>query len=215
MTILALEFSSPLRSVAVARDGAVLGEATETGGRNTAAFAMIDRALAQAGIEREAIELIAVGLGPGSYTGIRSAVAIAQGWQLARSVKTIGIGSVQAIAAQAQAQGLVGRVNVVIDAQRNEFYRAAYDLSPEAIREVQPLKIVPASEIESLAPKETVIGPDAGRWSGRVVPPAAAMVARLAAVSKNYLPADQLEPIYLRETAFVKAPASAILSRSR
>ena len=48
---------------------------------------------------REAIEAIAVGLGPGSYTGIRAAIALAQGWQLAREVKTLGVSSVAAMAA--------------------------------------------------------------------------------------------------------------------
>jgi len=43
MTILALEFSSPQRSVAIARDGIVLSEASESGGRNTAAFGMIEK----------------------------------------------------------------------------------------------------------------------------------------------------------------------------
>jgi tRNA threonylcarbamoyladenosine biosynthesis protein TsaB len=80
MTILALEFSSPQRSVAIARDGILLAEASEFGGRNTTAFGMIEKILAEAKIEREEIEVIAVGLGPGSYTGIRAAIALAQGW---------------------------------------------------------------------------------------------------------------------------------------
>ena len=60
--------------------------------------------------------LIAVGLGPGSYTGIRAAIAVAQGWQLARGIKLLGINSVECLAAQAQAGKIFGRVNVVIDA---------------------------------------------------------------------------------------------------
>ncbi|HXE43306.1 MAG TPA: tRNA (adenosine(37)-N6)-threonylcarbamoyltransferase complex dimerization subunit type 1 TsaB, partial [Candidatus Baltobacteraceae bacterium] len=94
MSILAIEFSSEQRSVAVMRGDSVF-EAVETGGRSTAAFAMIEKVLADAKIEREEIETIAVGLGPGSYTGIRAAIAIAQGWQLAREIKLIGISSVE------------------------------------------------------------------------------------------------------------------------
>ena len=77
MTILALEFSSPQRSVAVLRtDGAaVAAEAIETGGRGTNAFGMIEQVLAEAKIEREQIDVMAVGLGPGSYTGIRAAIS--------------------------------------------------------------------------------------------------------------------------------------------
>src|SRR5471032_627275 len=120
MTILALEFSSPQRSVAIARDGIVLSETSELGGRNTAAFGMIEKILVEAKNEREEVEVIVVGLGPGSYTGIRAAIALAQGWQLAREIKLLGVSSVEAIAAQAQAEKIFGRVNVVIDAQRNE-----------------------------------------------------------------------------------------------
>ncbi|MGH7953932.1 MAG: hypothetical protein ACREFE_18695, partial [Limisphaerales bacterium] len=65
MTILALEFSSPQRSVAVARDNSVANEIVETGGRDTNAFGMIERVLAEAKIEREEIGVIAIGLGPG------------------------------------------------------------------------------------------------------------------------------------------------------
>ena len=65
---------------------------------------MIEKVLAAAKIEREEIEVLAVGLGPGSYTGIRVAISIAQGWQLARGVKLLGIGSAECLAAQAQAE---------------------------------------------------------------------------------------------------------------
>jgi len=66
MTLLALEFSSERRSAALARDGVILAEAAETGGRATNAFGLIDRALAEPKIRRTEIEAMAVGLGPGS-----------------------------------------------------------------------------------------------------------------------------------------------------
>jgi tRNA threonylcarbamoyladenosine biosynthesis protein TsaB len=105
MKILALEFSSEQRSVAVLDDDKVLGEARETAGKHTQAFALIEGALAQARIEREQIECVAVGLGPGSYMGTRIAIAIAQGWQLAREVKTAGVSSAEAVARQAAEGG--------------------------------------------------------------------------------------------------------------
>src|ERR1035437_6117737 len=97
MTILALEFSSEQRSVALARDGVVLAEACELGGGDTKAVAVIEKVLAAAKIAREEIEMIVVGLGPGSYTGIRAAIAVAQGWQLARGVKLLGISSAECL----------------------------------------------------------------------------------------------------------------------
>src|SRR5882672_5700400 len=148
MTILALEFSSEQRSVALARDGIVLSEAIErSGGRTTNAFGLIEKALAQAKILREEIEVIAVGLGPGSYTGIRGAIALAQGWQLARGIKLLGVSSAEVLAAQAQAEKFFGRVNVVIDAQRGEFYLATWEISESRREEISQLKIVSPGEM--------------------------------------------------------------------
>ena len=209
MTILALEFSSPQRSVAVARDGNVLSETSETGGRNTAAFGMIEKVLTEAKIRREQIGALCIGLGPGSYTGIRSAIAIAQGWQLAREIKLIGVSSVEAIAAQAQAEKIFGRVNVVIDAQRGEFYLAAFEISVGGWREIDLLKISSLAEVRSRAgANEIVIGPEVTRWfpNGRIIFPRAAALAQLAANRSDFLPGEKLEPVYLRETNFVKSP---------
>src|SRR5207249_11930332 len=93
MKILALEFSSAQRSVALVVDGQVRGRAQETGTRESRALSLIESALSAAGLERETVDCLAVGLGPGSYGGIRSAIALAQGWQLARGTKTLGISS--------------------------------------------------------------------------------------------------------------------------
>ncbi len=208
MTILALEFSSLQRSVAVSRAGSIWAEAIETGERNTAAFGMIEKALAQAKIDRNDIEVIAVGLGPGSYTGIRAAIALAQGWQLARAIKTTGVSSVAAIATQAQTEKIFGRVNVVVNAQREEFYFATYEITETACKEIAPLKILPVAEAQSRAAAgEILIGPEAAKFfpNGRAIFPRATAIAGLAGTSENYLPGEKLEPIYLRETNFVKA----------
>ena len=151
MTILALEFSSDQRSVALARDGQVLASAVETGGvRMTNAFGLIGKVLAEANVSRAQVEVIAVGLGPGSYTGVRAAIAAAQGWQLARAVKLLGISSAEAIALRAQTEKIFGRVNVVVNAQRSEFYLTTWDISAGKREEVAPLRIAPASEISGL-----------------------------------------------------------------
>ena len=104
MKILALEFSSGQRSVAVLSSSGV-SEVVESGGRNTNAIGMIDAALRDAKVDREQIECLALGIGPGSYTGIRVAIALAQGWQLARGVRLLGISGAESIAAQARTDG--------------------------------------------------------------------------------------------------------------
>jgi tRNA threonylcarbamoyladenosine biosynthesis protein TsaB len=214
MTILALEFSSAQRSVAVARGGRVLAEASETGERGTNAFGLIEMVLAEAKIGREEIEVLVVGLGPGSYTGIRVGLAIAQGWQLARGVKLLGIGSAECLAAQVQVEKMFGRVNVLIDAQRGEFYLAAYDISADGVKEVAPLKIAAAAEVESSASAgEVLIGPEVTRWfpSGKILFPQAATLAQMAAIRNDFSPGGQLEPVYLRAANFVKAPPARTL----
>jgi tRNA threonylcarbamoyladenosine biosynthesis protein TsaB len=210
MTILALEFSSSQRSVAVVRDGCVLAEASETGERATNAFGLIKNVLVASKIRREEIECLAVGLGPGSYTGIRVALSMAQGWQLACGVKLLGISSVRCLAAQAQAEKIFGRVNVVIDAQRGEFYRAAYEVTTDGIKEIEPLKIVSAIEVKSKSDAgEILTGPEVTRWfaAGKTLFPQAATLAKLAVLRGDFTSGENLEPVYLRATNFLKASA--------
>ena len=219
MTILALEFSSPQRSVALLRGPAdtgplALGEAIETGARSTNALGLVEESLRQAQLEREQIECLAVGLGPGSYTGIRLAIALAQGWQLARPVQLLGVSSAECLAAQAQAEGIFGRVEVVIDAQRNEFYLAGYDLSVDSRRETEPLRLAMQAEVQARQQAGgLLVGPEVANWfpGSRVLFPRAATLGQLACGRTNFVPGESLAPIYLRETRFVKAPPPRIV----
>jgi tRNA threonylcarbamoyladenosine biosynthesis protein TsaB len=202
--ILALEFSSARRSVALARDGQPMAEAAETtGGRGTDALGLIARVLAETGVARTAVEGLAIGLGPGSYTGIRAAIAVAQGWQLARGAKLIGVGSVESLAAQAQAERLFGRVHLAVDAQRGEFYVALWEITAHDRTEISPLKIVPATEI---AARQAAGDIYAGPEMVRALFPSAARTAALAAQRGEFVAGEKLEPVYLREASFVKAP---------
>jgi tRNA threonylcarbamoyladenosine biosynthesis protein TsaB len=211
MKILALDFSSEQRGVAVLSNDAgasrVLAAASETGGRSTRAIGLIEKVLADAKIEREEIECLAVGLGPGSYTGIRASIAVAQGWQLAKNLRTLGISSVECLARQAQREKAFGRINIVVDAQRNEFYRATYEISESALNEIRRLELVAFQEIEAHAKAgETILGPDVQPFGGTVLLPDAAMLGQIAATRTDFVSAEKLEPIYLREVNFVKAP---------
>ena len=101
-------------------------------------------------------------------------------------------------------------MNVVIDAQRGEFYLATYEISAAGLEEIAPLKIVTATEVESRADAgEILIGPEVTRWfpSGKILFPSATMLAKLAASRNNFSDGGWLEPVYLRETNFVKALA--------
>ncbi len=215
MKILALEFSSNERSVAVAEGNAsgftLLGAATEAALRGSTGMVLVDRALREAHLRPADIDLLVVGLGPGSYAGIRSAIAIAQGWQLARNTRLIGVGSVEVLAREAQIRGIYGDVTIIIDAQRKELYVARYRVSEITMESIQPLQIFPADLKQGLA-EGVVAGPGAAQLTAGALDlyPAAATLARLAATRSGSESGEHLEPIYLRETSFVKAPPSRL-----
>ncbi len=219
MKILALEFSSPKRSAAVVESGTgcsavLLGCVRAGGDHQRRGLALVDAALREARVEREEIACLAVGLGPGSYTGIRSAIAIAQGWQLARSVRLLGVSSVDCLATQAQAEGILGCVNIVIDAQRQEFYLAGYEVAATECREVERLHLAAFEEVDRHSRAgEMLIGPEVTQWfpAGRVLFPDAATLGRLAAARTGFVSGETFEPIYLRQTSFVKAPPPRVL----
>lgn len=205
MTLLALEFSSDRRSVAVARDGRVLAEVVHQGTLRTPIFALVEAALTQAGVGREAIKAIAVGLGPGSYTGVRLAISVAQGWQLATGVRTIGVNSLANLAAVAAQNPETSTCLLAVDAQRHEFAVA----EAQDGRLISEVRLAPADELKTrLANAERIAGPDVPRLLGGGIAlfPNATTAARLAAESEC-APAESLAPVYLREVSFVKAPA--------
>jgi tRNA threonylcarbamoyl adenosine modification protein YeaZ len=194
LKILALEFSTLRRSVALVENGAVLREDSEEAKRGGSPFPLIAKILADHPSDK--IDAIAIGLGPGSYTGIRSALAIAQGWHLAHGTPAIGVSSADALAFKAWQSGERGKIEIAIDAQRSEIYSAGYELSDAGFNLIEPL------EIRS-CPRRLgkLIGPDV---SGDF--PAAGAIGILAQ-KKSPVPPETLEAIYLREPSFVKAPA--------
>lgn len=201
MTILALEFSSDRRGVAVAREGRVLAEVVHSETRETPIFALITQVLEQAGLDRSGIDCLAVGLGPGSYTGVRLAISVAQGWQLGAGVITVGVSSLENLAIVAAD---LGPTLLAIDSQRQEF--AVVEAAEGRL--AGTVRLMSAAELSvRLAAGDGVAGPDRrpGLEGIRPLFPSAAVLAQLA-VGRPSVPSEQLTPIYLRETAFAKAP---------
>ena len=213
MRMLALDFSAEPRGVALLEGQpggcwCVRSALEQAGGRSFPALAMIRRALTEAGWDRSDVEGVAVGLGPGSYTGIRAALALAQGWFLARGISVYGANSMDSVAARAWEMGLRGRIRVVVDAQRRELYVAGYELREQGWSQVEPLRLEGAEGLQGAADRGgwLWLGPEVVRWfpEGRVLGPSAVQVARLA-VPAGPRPPNQWEPIYLRPVQFVKA----------
>ena len=206
MKILAVEFSSLQRSVAVLA-GRSASEVVQTGADALDALQMADTALRDAAIERAQIGMIVVGLGPGSYNGIRAAIALARGWQMARPVKVCGMSSVECVAEQARDQGFRGSVAVAVDAQRDEFYLGRYEISAQYCEVVAPLQVLGLDEILRIqASGATIIGPHVADRipNARNFFPRAATLGKLGMLLGEAIACSRLEPIYLRETSFVK-----------
>jgi tRNA threonylcarbamoyl adenosine modification protein YeaZ len=208
MKILALEFSSPIRAVAVLTSERVTGYAEERGqSRDSKPFALITAALKEAKLDREEIDCIAVGLGPGSYGGIRSAISIAEGWQLARGTKTIGLSSAEVVAAHAGQFGVPNPVFVGLEAAPKQLYVAWFDASVfEQPRLIEPFRLVTESEAKQPVPFRMDWPNESEGGNGIAFPPEANFLAMLAITRTDFVPASQLEPIYLRKAEFVKAP---------
>lgn len=209
MICLALECSTSRRSVAIARDGVPLAEAAHATGRDTPLFGLIADVLARAAIAPADLQCLAVGLGPGSYTGIRIAIAAAQGWALAHPVHLLGIDSVTVTAHRARLLGHRGHTAVVADAHRGECYVAEYDLAPDSLHPVSALRIASKSQVDALRNAGAhVVGPDLEALGipGETVFPDASVLAQLAHHRTEFVAAEDLHPIYLRSTTFVKAP---------
>lgn len=196
----------------------VLSSAAETGLRSVRALPLVEAALRDGRIQREEVECVAVGLGPGSYTGIRIAIALAQGWQLAREVKLLGVSSAHCLAAAAQEMGRRGRIHVAIDAQRNEVYLAEYELGDIGWTEISPLRLAAMTEVQALAAGgATVVGPEVDRWcqTGALLFPSARQLGLLAAACTEFVPGETLAPICLRPVTFVKAPPPRVVRVQR
>ena len=204
MILLALEFSTNQRSVALLSRQGVIAFKSEEGGRGKSGIALIAEILSETRVETAQISKIAVGLGPGSYTGVRSAIAIAQGWQLGRAVSVIGVSSVEVLARDAQKSNFHGEIEIIIDAQKNELYRARYSLDTNQSALLEALHLTPVTSIPSEA---TIVGPDAPKFITRAhnLFPRADTLGALAWNNPKSAPAEKLAPIYLREATFVKA----------
>lgn len=100
-------------------------------GHATRLLAMTGELLAGAGVAWRALDRIAVGLGPGRFTGLRVGVATARGLAQSLSLELVGVSTLQALAEGAAKGGVQEHEGVlaVIDARRGEAFAAAYSAS--------------------------------------------------------------------------------------
>jgi tRNA threonylcarbamoyladenosine biosynthesis protein TsaB len=191
--VLAFDTATDRATSALVDDGELLGERVS---RASALLEDVDALLRRAGGHPRDLEALAVGIGPGSFTGIRIGLAVARGLGLALGVEAAGVSTLDALAA-----GAPGAVPV-IDAKRREVFVPG------------PRAAAPA-ELD-LEPGTLCVGDGAVRYrallegAGAVVPPddderhlpRARFHAQLAA---SFGPVELVEPLYVRQPDAVEA----------
>jgi tRNA threonylcarbamoyladenosine biosynthesis protein TsaB len=214
--VLGFDTATPVTTVAVLlRDGRALEEhdepAPESRGRHASRLlGLVERVLAAAEVSWEEVDRLAVGVGPGGFTGLRIGIATARALAQARALGVVPVGSLEALAAGAREARPVA---AVIDARRGEVFAAVFGSDGAPL--LAPAALAPAALAERLAalPEAPLaVGDGAVRFAselasaGAAVPPAGASVHRLSAVQICRLgagrePADRdaLLPTYLRE----------------
>lgn len=216
MIVLAFDTAAAGCSVAVWRDGEVLASVDEAmaRGQAEALMPMIVGAMAEADLAFSALDLIAVTVGPGSFTGVRVGLAAARGLALVTGLPVVGVASTEAVAHAVSGVERAGRsLLVVLESQRSDLYMQLFapDLTP-----LGPPMSAPVERIAGLLPTGPVlIAGDAGHrlglqdmlgWGGDVAfassssggdRPSAVAIAGIAAGS---LAATALPPVplYLR-----------------
>lgn len=149
--LLQIETSSTNTSVAIAKDGKVIAskEQDSTGySHEKLLHPFIEDVLLQAKLDLSAIDAIAVGSGPGSFTGLRIGVAAAKGLCFALDIPLIAIPTMELLARQVSAPA--DRIILMVDARRMEVYTATYDAD---FKELTPTyaKIIDAEAYDDLA----------------------------------------------------------------
>ena len=138
---------------------------------NTQLIPRIDALLAERGIARGDIACVCVGRGPGSFTGVRIAMATAKGIASALEVGLVGVSSLDAVAWGVWEFGARGEVAVVADAMRKEVYPVRYLVDDAGAHRLEADRVVKADlAAEELAECDAVTSgasdagaPEAGR----------------------------------------------------
>jgi len=219
MIVLALDTTSRTGSAACVRDGAVLadvsGDPAQTHGQRLPGELMT--LLAKAGVALDAIDLLAVAAGPGSFTGLRIGIAAVQGLAMATGKPVVPVSTFEALAYAAASDRIDDRLIVPwVDAQRGQVFAALYEARGlEQITE--PTSLPPGETLDVLlahtarAPLR-FLGDGAVRYAPEitarlgsradinpVVPALAVPIARIAAAAPGRaVPPHAVAPIYVR-----------------
>jgi len=232
--LLAVESATELVGAAVADESGPRSAAATTGRRRHAETLAptIDFVCRQAGVDVRDVDLVAVDVGPGLFTGLRVGVATAKALGQGLGVPVLGVTSTEILAYAAFDAGCPTDVLAVVDARRAEVFCARYgrpgaDGRPTVL---EPPRVLPPGELARAAPGFLAVGDGALRYAEHLLgrdgvgvggpslgAPSPSALARLAlaalAGGAEPTPAADVEALYLRaadaRANFVERPAAA------
>ncbi len=212
MKILGIETTSSKGTVALLIDASVVAEMElEKPLRHSRyVISAIDEMLTDAGLQITHIDRIAVGIGPGSFTGIRVGIAIAKGLNIDDSMRLIGVPSLQNIASQPFEYKTIAAYAY---AQRNEFFvqQFVYDDTGNVCSKTECGIYTHEEMQETLSDSTLLVGSDYAKLSpykdqlfcaiheGSVYP-RAQYAALIASAEQNVQPDNDLIPLYVRRS---------------
>ena len=162
MLLLALDTSTFIGTVAVVRGGELLAEwsASVRATHGETLLPHVARVVELSGIELSAVDAFAVGIGPGSFTGVRIGLATAKGLALAQQKPIVGVSSLRILARGSALPG--GLIAPMLDAHKGEVYAALYEQDREgALHElVAPFHALPEVAASVLSATQ----PEAPLW---------------------------------------------------
>jgi tRNA threonylcarbamoyladenosine biosynthesis protein TsaB len=191
MRILALDASTEVCSVALGDEAGFVERSVVAGQRHSELLLPMIRALlAEAGIGVGALDGIAFGSGPGSFTGLRIACGAAQGLAFGTGKPVVGIPTLMAMAEAARLRDGSRRVVAALDARMREVYVAAYEHDGSSWAE----RLAPAVQAPQAAP----------------LPPGTAWLGVGGGFAAHPALAERLQNIMLRCDAAIAPSALAI-----
>ena len=167
--ILCIETGTDICSVGIARDGELLSLRESNQGRDHAKLVAVyvDELLRETDVKPEELDAVAVGMGPGSYTGLRIGVSFAKGLCYGLNIPLIAVGSLDALTEVAIEDYEAGIIAVegwddallcpMVDARRMEVYTQIFNTKCESLSEVSAEIITQESFAEWRADRKMVI----------------------------------------------------------
>ena len=211
MRVLAIETATPVASAALVDAGGVAAaRAARVPMRHLEWLAAaIDGLLRDAGVGPDGVDGVAVGTGPGGFTGLRIGIATARAWARARRAPVLGVPTLEVLAASASASGLVLGV---LDAHRGEVAAALYRLGqePEPVCLVPPVVAAPDAVVAELCAAF-----ERERAFNRPLVVAGDGLARHAGSLRAALVVAGVRQIVERPDAHPSAAAAGLLARPR